>query len=123
MAVNNEKELAQAVKEGQDTIVITKDLKSNVVTIKATGKVAWAVAIGAIGVAVTAVIASPSTGGVSSTIAVASAPAAVSILGLSATVSAISIAVAGGGVAVLNKLRKYEITEQMGDFLVLKRKK
>ena len=81
-----------------------------------------AIAIGAIGVAVAAVVAAPATEEVQPWQCIASAPAAASILGVSTTTAAISIAVAGGGVAVLNKLRKYEVVEKHNTYMVLKRK-
>lgn len=124
--INNNEDLANAIKNGQDTITVEGDLSKKIIRIKATGKVAWAVAIGAITVAVTAAITVPASGGTSAPIAVttfvATAPAAVGVLGFSTTVAAISIAVAGGGVAVLNKLRKYSIVSRKGNQLVLKRK-
>lgn len=64
----------------------------------------------------------PVSGGTSTLLAVTNfvvtAPAAVGVLGFSTTVAAISIAVAGGGVAVLNKLRKYSIVSRKGNQLV-----
>ena len=91
-----------------------------VIRIKATGKIAWAIAIGAIGVSVAAVLATPVTGGASNAVHFVTAPAAVTVLGGAAVTAAIAIAVAG--VTVLNKLRKYKIEEQSKDCLILKRK-
>lgn len=120
-AVTTEKELADALKKEEDTIVIEGKVGKTVITIKATGKLAWFVAIGAIGVAVVAVLASPATGGASAIMGVSVAPA-VGILGGAATLSAIGIAVAAGGVGVLNKLRDYEIVEKSDSRVVLRRK-
>uniref|UniRef100_UPI003F583790 hypothetical protein n=1 Tax=Vibrio cholerae TaxID=666 RepID=UPI003F583790 len=58
MTISNEADLGEALKREQDTIEIEGDLKNKVLKIKATGKVAWAVAIGAIGIAVAVLIAS-----------------------------------------------------------------
>ena len=119
MRVKTEEELAEAIENGEDTIEIEGDLKEKTLKIKATGKVAWVVAISAIGIAVTIVI---TTGG-------AGAPASsgiigvgtVSILGLPAAMSAVGIAVAAGGVGVLNKLRDYKVIENNDDVLILKK--
>ena len=47
------KELGKAIKEEKDTIIIgRRALAKKVVRIKATGKVAWGIAFGAIGVSV-----------------------------------------------------------------------
>ena len=120
--VKTEKELAKQIEDDADTIVIEGDLKNKVYRIKATGKVAWVVAIGAIAVAVTAVLAAPATGGVSSSAALAAAPLAVTTLGLPTATTAILIAVAAGGVGVLNKLREYDIVEENDKRMILKRK-
>jgi len=102
--VTNEKELGKALKDDEDTIVITGKLGAAVITIKAKGRVAWLVAAGAIGVAAAAVLSAPITGGGA------------------ATTSAIAIAVAAGGVSALGKLRKYRVAEKTEGRVVLRRK-
>lgn len=120
--INDSKSLGKALKENEDEIIVEGDLKNKVLRIKATGKVAWTVAIGAIGVAVVSIIAAPATGGISGTANFIAAPAAVSILGGTTTTAAISIAVAGGGIGALNKLRKYKVVKNDENQLILKRK-
>lgn len=119
MAIRTESELGHALKNGQDTIVIEGDLKNKVLRIKATGDVAWAVAIGSIGVAVLAVLAS---GGLAAPPAGFVAIGAVSTLGASVATSAVTIAVAAGGVGALNSLRRYRISYQSGERLILERR-
>lgn len=110
MFIRDEKELAKAIKEEQDTIEIEGDLANKIIKIKATGKVAWCVCIGAIGIAVAATLAAPVTRGANLPVKFAIAPVvATSLGGFSVATSAIMIAVAAGGVGVLNKLRKYNI--------------
>ena len=124
MAINNEKDLGQALKEGQETIEIEGSLKDKVIKIKATGKVAWAVAIGAIGIAVIGMlypVPEPATQVGTKGFAVLSGGVAVSILGAGTATCAISIAVAAGGAGVLNKLRTYKIIRNSGDIIVLKK--
>lgn len=81
MLVRDNKGLGKAVKNNEDTIEIEGDLSKKVIKIKATGKVAWAVSIGAIGIAVAAALATPATGGTSAVVGVVAAPAAVTVLG------------------------------------------
>lgn len=119
--VNDTKGLGKALKDNKDEIIIEGDLKNKVLRIKATGKVAWAIAIGAIGVAVVAILLTIETGGTSSIAAAAVAPAAVSVLGVETTIAAIGIAVVAGGVGALNKLRKYKIVENDDKKLILKK--
>jgi hypothetical protein len=125
MAIDNEKDLGKAVKNEQETIEIEGNLKDKVLRIKATGKVAWVVAIGAIAIAIAGTsypVPEPATQTLTKGVAAIAAPAAVSVLGVGTTISAISIAVAAGGIGVLNSLRNYKIVENTADRLVLRRK-
>ena len=63
--VTTEKELADAIKDNEDTITIEGDLAKKTLRIKATGKVAWVIAFEAIGVAVYSVMLTIGTGGAS----------------------------------------------------------
>jgi hypothetical protein len=124
--VRTEKELAEAIKRGEDTIEITGDLVKKTIKIRATGKVAWAVAFTAIGIAIYAAISTGATGGISApvtgTMSGISAGAAVGILGSTTTYSAVALAIAAGGIGVLTKLRGYREVFRNKDVLVLKRK-
>lgn len=124
--VFTEKELAEALKNGEDTIEIVGDLAGKTIKIRATGKVAWAIAFGAIGVAVYSAVATLGSGGASApatgTAAAFTAPVAVGILGIPATLAAISIAIAGGGLATLTRLRGYNETFRTENSLILKKK-
>ncbi len=134
MAITTAKELGQAIKEEKDTIEIEGDLVRRVIKIKATGKVAWGVCIGALGVAITLVLTQPATTAidistlgtsalVKSFVATSSGVVAVSTLGsVSAVSTAIGIGVAGGGVAALNKLRDYRLEKKGNNKIILYRK-
>ncbi|WFZ87281.1 hypothetical protein NFK79_23225 (plasmid) [Citrobacter freundii] len=124
--VTTEKELAKAVQDESDTIVIEGDLANKAIKIKATGKAAWIVAIGAISLAAYSLIATLGTGGASTPVTATSGVmafgAATTVLGSGATASAIAIAVAAGGVGVLSKLRSYKILEKSAGRVVLARR-
>ncbi|HYQ22748.1 hypothetical protein [Stenotrophomonas sp.] len=119
MAVSNEKDLGEALKNENETIEIEGDLARKVIRIKATGKVAWAIALGAIAVAV---IVALGTGGTATPASAVVGVGAVSILGVSTATSAVAIAIAAGSVGALNSLRRYRITSNTGGRLVLSRK-
>ena len=124
MTIKNEKDLGNAIKNDQDTIEIEGDLGKKVLKIKATGKVAWAVAAGAIGVAVLAVmypVPEPTTQVASKAFALTAGGGVVAILGAGAATTAISIAVAAGGVGALNKLRAYKVVSTDNNRVVLKK--
>lgn len=124
--VKTEKELGEALKRGDDTIEIEGDLAKKTIKIRATGSVAWAIAIGAIGVAVYATIATLGTGGaaapVAGTAGFAAAPVAVATLGGAVTYSSIVIAVAAGGVGALTSLRSYKEISRSENKLVLRKR-
>ncbi|NQE47526.1 MULTISPECIES: hypothetical protein [Herbaspirillum] len=120
--VTNEKDLGKAIKSEEDTIQIEGDLARKIIRIRATGKVAWAIAFGAIGVAVAATIIALPTGGTSEVAAAAIAPAPIAILGGATTYSCIAIALAAGGIGSLAKLRTYKEVSRSEGRLVLKRR-
>lgn len=126
MEVHNEKELGEALKNNVDSIEIGIDLKQKVIIIKGVNNAAWGICIAAVGIGVAAVMASAMTAGttapVNALIATPALAGAVGILGVPTAISAVSIAVAGGGVACLNKLRKYKIKEISDDKIQLIRK-
>ena len=82
--------------------------------------------LGSIAVAVTSILATMTTGGtlapVSAFVATPALAGTVGILGGSTTVAAVGIAVAGGGVASLNKLRQYKVKKISKDKIQLIKK-
>lgn len=124
----NRSELNEAMKRGESTIEITGDLAKKVIRLKATGAVAWAIAIGAIGVAVVAAAAflpaSVATGGaaapIDGAIVVAAMTPAVTVLGGEVAMLALGLATAAGGVGALTRLRSgYKIIDQSTNHVVL----
>lgn len=124
ITVNDDKDLGRAIKNGEDSVYIEGDLMRKVIIIKATGNVAWAVVAAAVTISVVAILAAPATLGTSNSVHFVTAPVVITSLGGSAgtAATAVSIAVAGGGVAVLNKLRKYKITEKTDKYLIISKK-
>ncbi|CAD6548634.1 hypothetical protein LMG27952_04760 [Paraburkholderia hiiakae] len=122
MAIGTNKDLADALKRGDDYIEVEGDLATKVVRIRATGKVAWAIAIAAIAIVVVATIAAIATGGTSEVAAVAAAPAALAVLGGPTTYAAIAVAVAAGGVGALTSLREYKEVSHSNGLLILKKR-
>lgn len=123
--VSNAEELSIAIKNEEDIIIVEGDLAKSVIRIKATGKMAWIICFSAIvacfGLTVTAPVHGTVTAGASAVITFGSAAPAVATLGIPATTVAISLAIASGGVGVLNKLRKYKIIKKDDNLVVLER--
>lgn len=126
MKVRNEEELGKALKNNVDLIEVEYDLKRKVVRIRAINDVAWMVCIAAMTVGVASIIATDATAGTTAPVnALVATPAlagAVTVMGVPTTISAVGIAVAGGGVASLNKLRNYKVKSISGEKIQLIRK-
>ena len=126
MKVRNEEELGKALKNNVDLIEVEYELKRKVVRIRAIGDVAWMVCIAAMTVGVASVIATAATAGTTAPVnALVATPAlagAVTVMGVPTTISAVGIAVAGGGVASLNKLRNYKVKSISDEKIQLIRK-
>jgi hypothetical protein len=126
MKVRNEEELGKALKNNVDLIEVEYDLKRKVVRIRAINDVAWMVCIAAMTVGVASIIATAATAGTTAPVnALVATPAlagAVTVMGVPTTISAVGIAVAGGGVASLNKLRNYKVKSISGEKIQLIRK-
>ena len=126
--VTNEKELTEALRNESSEIEIEGDLANKVIRIKARGKVAWAVAIGAIGIIAGIIILKIPTGGTHTLISafVTSTPTDAEAFSTNATISRIIIAIIAGsisvGVALLNKLRAYKLEKTSSTRIRLIRK-
>ena len=119
--VTTEEELTNAIKNNEDTIEIEGDLSKKAIRIKATGKVAWVVAIAATIVAVIGIFFITTSGGKN---LIALGTGAVSTLGSNTTIGVIiiAIAIAGAGIGILNKLRKYRIEKVSEKHIILHKK-
>ena len=113
--VKDEKELAQAIKNNVDYIEVEGGIKDFFIKVKGTGKIAWTLCIGclAIAAATTAYMVTKEDGDIKKT-------AAAAILGPTTAATCVMMAVAAGGVDVLNKLREYRIEEQGGRLFLVK---
>ena len=132
--VKSAKELGEAIKNKEEYIYIEGDLKNRIIKIKATGKIAWAIAGVAIASAVGLYLSAPATavatapaGGVGSVVSFGGSAAAVgaatTILGINATAVAMSVAIAAGGIGAINLLRDdYKIVRNDNKGMLLERK-
>jgi hypothetical protein len=125
--VTTPEELGKALKNGASEIELEGKLADGrVVKLRAVGPVAWAIAIGGIGVAVVAIIVTAGSGGTSSFASVPGAAAgfatATGVLGASAAATAIAVSVAAGGIGALKKLRKdYKVEKRNGKTVLVKK--
>ena len=112
--VKTSKELGEAIKSNEDYIYVEGDLKNKVIRIKATGKIAWALAVGSLATAITLYLTLPATltvsttaggpvgtavgGAISFTGGLFTSTVAATALGVKAAAVAIGIGEAFGGV-------------------------
>lgn len=130
MTTNNAQELGRAIESNQNEITVEGDLAKKIIRIKATGKVAWVIAGGAVAIGVIAIMNMPvaaSTGPTGliaeSVVLGTTAIGAVSILGVSATITAVSIGVGARNKKVLDKLRNnYTMTTVNDSKIILRHK-
>ena len=121
-------EFVKQLNNKEDYIILEGDRANDVYRIIATGNVAWAIAIGAIGLSAALIFITVGSGGAAAPVTVpvevASktiiAPVAIATLGWGATSTAIAICFAAGGVAagkaILNAVRNnYKIAEKVED--------
>lgn len=123
--IDNSKDLGKAMKDEKDNIEIEFDYGKKVVKIIGTGKIVWGIAAASLASAVAAIMITLGSGGTSApaTATYASFAGSTAALTLGPTVAytALTIAVAGGGMSALNKLRKYKVIKKR-DRYILKKK-
>ena len=121
--VKDEKELAQAIKNNVDYIEVEGGIKDFFIKVTGTAQIALTFSIGrqAITTATNTYISTKKYGDIKKTaVAAISATAAAGILGPTTAATCVMMAVAAGGVDVLNKLREYRIEEQGGRLFLVK---
>jgi len=119
--IRTEKELGEALKNEQSFIEIEGDLAQKVIRIRATGRVAWLVAIGGITIALAGVVVAIPSGGTGGLAGAVGGSAAITVLGLTTFSAAVAISKSAGSVEALNQLREYQVVAQSSNKLVLKK--
>lgn len=125
MVVINEKDLGKAIKEKKKIIEIRGVLKDRVYSIKSVEKSIWNECMTQIGMAVLFLQEMTKADGITTPVSVLTGTPIlekiVAILGISNAFSSITIAMAGGGVGILNQLRKYQIEQMTEEKIILRR--
>ncbi|MFT4105537.1 MAG: hypothetical protein QM657_07250 [Lacrimispora sp.] len=106
MCVHNEEEFGEALREGRDKIEIEGDLASKVKKLYKINLALWNFCLVCLAVTIIALMQIPITGGSSTAVSLVAGTPLAAIVGTKAAVSAVMIAVAGGGIQVLYKLRR-----------------
>lgn len=124
MFVYNEDELGKAVRDGKDEIELEDGLASRIKKLYKINLALWSFCLVCLAVAVIALMQVPITGGASGVAGFVAGTPAAAILGTEVAVSAVMIAVAGGGIRVLHRLRKdYDIATGKNGRIILHLKK
>lgn len=121
MYVKDEEELGKALKNNEETIEMKGNLARRIFRIWNIDKLLWCLCLACLTVAVAALIASPTIGGIPAVAGVVSGTPAAAILGVSTAKSAVLTAVSGGSVRVLKQLRGYRMERFDESHIVLYR--
>lgn len=125
VVVLNEADLGKAIKQKKATIEIEGELKDRVCSMKALEKESWNACMIQISMAVSVLQIMTRVDGIDTPVSVLTGTPIlekiISFLGNTNAFSAIMIARAGGGVGILNQLRKYQIAALTEEKLILNR--
>lgn len=125
VVVLNEADLGKAIKQKKATIEIEGELKDRVCSMKALEKESWNACMTQISMAVSVLRIMTQVDGIDTPVSVLTGTPIlekiISFLGNTNAFSAIMIARAGGGVGILNQLRKYQIAALTEEKLILNR--
>lgn len=106
MYVHDENEFGEALRDGKEIIEIDGGLASKIKKLYKVNLALWSFCLMCLAVTVIALIQVPITGGVSGVVALVTGTPAAVILGTEAAATAVMIAVTGGGINILHRLRK-----------------
>lgn len=122
MAITDEKELSKALQDGIDSIEIEGNLKDKVLRIKASGKVAWVIALGAIAIAVIVALSNTLVNIGEANKVLMESPDSAPHLWLGGVWILVGIAVVAIIVAMLNKFRGYKLEKISNTRIILRKK-
>lgn len=122
MAITDEKELGKALQDGIDSIEIEGNLKDKVLRIKASGKVAWVIALGAIAIAVIVTLSNTLANIGEANKVLMESPDSAPHLWLGGVWILVGIAVVAIIVAMLNKFRGYKLEKVSNTRIILRKK-
>ncbi|MDR1770512.1 MAG: hypothetical protein LBS02_07740 [Hungatella sp.] len=122
MTANNEKELGNAIRNDENTIEVKGDLARMIVRMRSMNLVLWCICLSLLALMVTAVLAAPGTLGMSGAAAMLAGTPVAGMMGTTTTISSVMIAVAGGGVGALNKIRDYRMEQITRTHIILHRR-
>lgn len=122
MAITDEKELSKALQDGIDSIEIEGNLKDKVLRIKASGKVAWVIALGAIAIAVIVALSNTLANIGEANKVLMESPDSAPHLWLGGVWILVGIAVVAITLAMLNKFRGYKLEKVSNTRIILRKK-
>lgn len=123
MFVDNEQDLGEAIGRGEKTIRVKGKLASRIKKIWYMDRFLWCLCLGCLAVAIAALVAAPTTYGMSAPLLLVAGTPAAFTMGTPSAVTAVLTAVAGGGIATLKELRHgYKLEDINTSYVVLHRK-
>lgn len=123
MFVDNEQDLGEAIGRGEETIKVKGKLASRIKKIWYMDRFLWCLCLACLAVAIAALVAAPTTYGMSAALSLVAGTPAAFFMGTPSAATAVLTAIVGGGIATLKELRHgYELEYINSSYVVLHRK-
>lgn len=122
MEAFNEKELAKALRIDEPVIELRNGLAHKTRKLLAIGFTLWCVCMSLLAVTVVSLLMMPAAPGPFAIASLVAGTPAAGIMGTSTATTAIMIALAGGGVGTLHKIRRYHLIDCDENHIILRRK-
>lgn len=119
MFVDNENDFGEELNNNAEHIEIVGDLAVKVKKMMRLNAALWTFCLASLSVTVIAVMHMPATAGTSGIVGIVAGTSAAAILGPEVAVAAATIAIAGGGIHTLKKLRRYRLQQTRNGGIIL----
>lgn len=119
MFADNENDFGKKLNNNAEHIEIVGDLAERVKKMMKINSILWTFCLASLSVTIIAVMYMPATAGTSGIVGVVAGTSAAAILGPEVAVAAATIAIAGGGIHTLKKLRKYRLQQTRNGGIIL----
>lgn len=122
MKVNDEKGLGEAIRKNEKTIDIHGSIAPRIKRLHDLDKVLYCMCLMCLAVAVVALMQIPALGGGMLPLSFVSGSPAAAILGVPTAKTTVLVAVSGGGISTLKRLRKYKLRQISREHVILHKK-
>lgn len=123
MKVNDEKGLGEAIRKNERTIDIHGSIAPRIKRLHDLDRVLYCMCLMCLAIAVVALMQMPATGGGMLPLSFVTGTPAAAILGVPTAKTAALVAVSGGGISTLKRLRRYKLRHISREHVILYKKR